>query len=139
MGVQQNFHAKLVLPHKVYNQKIQMESNMKKQGFDTNGGDVQIDLNFLLRNAIQHMQSARGDVERCQRSISDALERAAMAQYDKSASAETKRQNEYLGLCNANSGREYLTRAVDSYNNAVEAVFYLTEAIKRDGTVTIIK
>ncbi len=108
-----------------------MSNDERTVRFSMCAGEVTLDLVQMKEVASAAIGNARNELSRTEGRLRDLLERAYVAELK----GET--HEHYLALCNANTERQYLERYARQYAEAIQAYFYLSEAIKRD-TVKVI-
>ena len=95
-------------------------------GMNMNGSQVTLDLsqlNGVLDSAVSVLHDKMQDQLR---TMNEEIRSAAIAQHKGDG------HGHYLGLCHANTQREYLLRTAQQLAEAVHAKFHVAEAIKRD-------
>lgn len=100
-------------------------------GMNMNGSQVTLDLgqiNGVLDSAVTVLHDKLQDQLR---TMNDEIRAAAIAQHNGDS------QGHYLGLCHANTQREYFLQTAQQFAAAVHAKFHVAEAIKRDEVLFI--
>jgi hypothetical protein len=106
--------------------------NTMGQSFDMDGTGVALDLGKLQLVLARAVGDARNELEREINTIRDEMDAAFTARVTRAElSNEQRNKQEYLGLCHANTHREWMLRSATAYADAIEAYFHVVEARKR--------
>ena len=100
-------------------------------GMNMNGSQVTLDLsqiNGVLDSAVTVLHDKLQDQLR---TMHGEIQEAAIAQHKGDG------HGHYLGLCHANTQREYFLRTAQQLAEAIHAKFHVAEAIKRDEVLIV--
>ena len=104
---------------------------MNRNNYNLNGGEVTLDLPALkdvLGTAYTHLNDKLQDqLRKIKEEVSEAYVLGLKGELGSKDSQEQYRQ-----LCHANTGRTYMLQTANDLSDAIEALFHVSEACRRE-------